>query len=252
MAARNTTRMLGYGLLGLVMIGLVGFGSYNFGGTSQRIGTVGDTEITATEYFNDLTSELQAFQQSFGTALPMEQAELFGIDRQVLARLISRKAEDNEAERIGLSVGDASVRDRLLAISDFTGTTGTFDRDTYEFVLEQNNLTPAEFEESLRTDLARAILERAVVSGAALPGVYVDTLYAHAREGRDFTWAQMGLDALETEPGEPTEDDLGRLARRASRRLYPARDAQRHLCLAETRSVHGPGRGERGRPARAV
>lgn len=208
MAAKSTTRTAGYILLGFVMLGLMAFGTTNFGRSVSSIGKVGDTDIPARRYYSEALNQLRAFQAATGQQITFADARTYGVDQMALARVIADSAADNEAARIGLSIGDETLRDQLVKLRDFQGPGGGFDADTYRFVLQQNGLTPAEFETDLRAETARGMLMRAVAAGAALPAIYTDTLFAHARESRNFTWARLGTQALETEPAQPGEAEL--------------------------------------------
>ncbi|SEW20350.1 peptidyl-prolyl cis-trans isomerase D [Aliiroseovarius sediminilitoris] len=208
MATGKTSRTFGWILMGLVMVGLVGFGSTNFGGSVRTVATVGDTEVDANRYLRELQSEMNAFQAETGQRLTMEMARGFGLDQQVLARVIATAALENETARLGISVGDAQLRDRIVDIPAFKGVDGKFDREGYTFALEQSGLTASEFEKSLRDEVSRQILQAAVVNGVATQPVYVDTLYGYARETRDFTWATLPMDQLTTPVPIPTEDEL--------------------------------------------
>jgi peptidyl-prolyl cis-trans isomerase D len=205
---KKTSRTFIWIILGLALLGFGGYGTVNFGGRIRSAGTVGETDIDAGRYFRELNAELNAYQAQVGQALPMAQAQAMGLDRMVLARVIAMAAIDNEASRLGISVGDEEVRRQLLAIPDFQGVSGKFDRDTYKFVLEQNRLTAAEFEANLRADGARALIQSAVTSGVVIAPAYVETLFDYAYETRDFTWAALNADQLETQPAEPAEADL--------------------------------------------
>ncbi|MDE9450735.1 SurA N-terminal domain-containing protein [Aliiroseovarius sp. Z3] len=208
MATGKTSRTFGWILMGLVMVGLVGFGSTNFGGSVRSIATVGDTEVDANRYLRELQSEMNAFQAETGQRLTMEMATGFGLDQQVLARVIATAALEDETARLGISVGDEELRDRIVDIPAFKGVDGKFDREGYTFALEQSGLTATEFEQSLRDEVSRQILQAAVVNGVATQPVYVDTLYGYARETRDFTWATLPVAQLTTEVPAPTEAEL--------------------------------------------
>ena len=208
MATGKTSRTLGWILMGLVMVGLVGFGSTNFGGSVGSIATVGDTEVDASRYARELQSEMNAFQAETGTRVTMEMARNFGLDQQVLSRVIATAALEDESRRLGISVGDKNLRDRIVDIPAFQGVDGKFDREGYTFALEQSGLTASEFEKSLRDEVSRQILQAAVANGIATQPVFVDTLYAYAREARDFTWAAMGTDRLSTPVPAPSEAEL--------------------------------------------
>ncbi|UWQ06206.1 SurA N-terminal domain-containing protein [Aliiroseovarius crassostreae] len=196
MATSKISRTFGWGLMGLVMVGLVGFGSTNFGGGGRSIGTVGDTDIDAQRYARELNNELRALQAQTGQQIPLAQAQAFGLDRQVLGRLLATTALENETARLGISVGDDQLRKRIVEISAFQGINGQFDREAYNFALEQSGLTAAQFEASLRAEVARQILQTAVASGTTASPLFVDTLYGVYYETRDFTWASLPMSAL--------------------------------------------------------
>ncbi len=206
--ASKPSRIFVWIILGLVMVGLVGFGSSNFGGSTSSIGSVGDADIDTNRYFRELRAALNAQRAQTGQAIPIALAEEFGLTRQVLEQVITATALDNEAARLGISVGDDNLRRELMQIPQFQGLNGEFSSDAYRFALEDAGLTPAGFEADLRVDLTRAILQTAIVNGAAISPIYTDTLFDFARETRSFTWGTLGLAALETAPGDPTEEAL--------------------------------------------
>ncbi|WP_371169666.1 SurA N-terminal domain-containing protein [Aliiroseovarius sp. 2305UL8-7] len=208
MATGKVSRTFGWILMGLVMVGLVGFGSTNFGGSARSIATVGDTEVDANRYLRELQSEMNALQAQTGQRLTMEMARNIGLDQQVLARVIGTAALEDETARLGISVGDEQLRDRIVDIPAFMGADGQFDRQAYSFALEQSGLTASEFEKSLRAEVSRQILQAAVADGVEAQPAYVDALYGYAREARDFTWAAIGVDRLTTALPTPTAENL--------------------------------------------
>lgn len=204
----NVSRFFVWIIMGLVLIGLVGFGSFNFGGSINSVGKVGDTEIDANTYFRELNAELNAWQSATGQNITMAQAQAMGLDQRALSRVIEITALENETARVGISVGDRNLADRITEIAAFQGPNGAFDRDTYDFVLEQSGLTASDFENSLRDEVARTVLTGAVTAGVEMPASYTDTLFAWARESRDFVWAPVSRAALEEALPVPSEEDL--------------------------------------------
>jgi peptidyl-prolyl cis-trans isomerase D len=138
----------------------------------------------------------------------MADARSFGIDRQVLAGLVNRAALDNEAARLGLSVGDATVAAELGKISAFQGISGTFDREAYALTLQQNGTNEAAFEASLRRDVARALLAGAVAGGVVSPAPLTDTLVAFAGEKRGFSLLVLDDTALDAPLAAPTPAEV--------------------------------------------
>ena len=195
-------------LMGLLMIGLAGFGATSLTGTARSVATVGDKDVTVDAYLRGLRNELNALSAQAGRTVTMAEAQEIGLDRQVLSQLVTARALDNEADRIGLSVGDAQVAEQLRAVPAFRGADGEFDREAYRFALRNNGLTEAEFETQLREETARTLLQSAIVAGNALPETYTDTLLAYSGETRDFTWATLTAADLQTGLPVPDEDRL--------------------------------------------
>ncbi|SDI75743.1 peptidyl-prolyl cis-trans isomerase [Salipiger marinus] len=204
----SITKTLVWGLLILVVMGFGAFGTVSFSGGVRGLGDVGQTEITSDAYARTLQNEMQALQAQTGQPVTMAQAQQWGVTDRALAQVVTSAALDEEARRIGLSVGDAQVAEELAAISAFQGPDGSFSRDGYAMALRNAGLSEAEFEEDLRRESARSLLTGAILSGTALPDTYVDTLLAWAGETRNFTWARLGRDSLTTGLPVPTEADL--------------------------------------------
>jgi peptidyl-prolyl cis-trans isomerase D len=195
-------------LMGLLVIGLGGFGVTNFGGSVRSIGAVGERDISTTDYARALNQELAAFSAQIGQPVNLQQGIGFGIDKQVLQGLITRAALDDEAARIGVSVGDAAVAKELAGMKAFQGVTGKFDPETYRFALKQSNLTEAEFETSLRADVARSLLQGAIAGGFTAPAALTDTLYSYAAERRSFSLLKLDAVDLATQPPAPADAEL--------------------------------------------
>ena len=208
MKARSLSRTFVWVLLLLLIVGLAGFGATNFSGTVRTVGSVGDKDISTEAYSRALQNEMRALEAQTGTAIPFAQAEQFGLPRQVLSQLVTARAFDFEAEAIGLSVGDDELAAALSQIPAFQGPDGTFDRDAYRFALQNAGLSEAEFEEDLRDETARTMLQGAVLAGTAPPDTYVDALLAYAGEARAFTHATLDRSSLETGMPVPAEADL--------------------------------------------
>lgn len=195
-------------LLVLVMLGLGGFGVTNFGGGISSIGKVGDREIETTDYARALQQEMNAISAQFGQPITFAQAQTFGLDQQVLQQVVTRAALDNETARIGISAGDASVAAEITAMNAFQGSAGTFDREAYRFALERNNLTEGEFEQGIREDIARSVLQGAIVGGFLDPKPLTDTLTAFAGERRGFSLLELTAADLPSPVADPTDADL--------------------------------------------
>lgn len=194
-------------ILLLLVVGLMGFGATSFGGGSRTVAEVGDVDITAERYARAVQSQVNRFTRETGQQITFAQAQQFGIDQAALGALISEAALENETGQLGLSVGDETVSERILANPNFQAADG-FDRAAYEFTLERNGLTVRDFEEAIRNEAATNILRSAVGSGIEAPSGFTDTLFQYARETRAATWVRMQPDMLETPVETPDADAL--------------------------------------------
>ena len=195
-------------ILLLLVVALAGFGAGGFGGQIRTIGSVGDTEISIDRYSRALQQELRTLEAQTGQRFTFAQMQSFGLDQAVLQQVVATVALENEADRLGLSVGDEAVRREVLRVPAFQGLSGEFDRESYEFALRQNGQTIAEFETTIRAETARTLLQGAVVAGIETPAEFTDTLYAYARESRDFTYVMFGPEDLTTPLPAPDDAAL--------------------------------------------
>ena len=195
-------------ILGLLILGLAGFGATNLSGTIRTVGHVGDKYIDVEDYGRALQQEIQAASAQTGQPLSFAQIQAFGLDRAVLNRLVTSRALDNEAAQLGISIGDENLSEQIVQIPAFAGLDGTFDREGYRFALERQGLSEAQFEDRMRDETARTLMQAAIIDGVSMPPAFTDTLIDYFGERRDFTWATLDRDALETEIASPTEDEV--------------------------------------------
>ncbi|WP_040596027.1 SurA N-terminal domain-containing protein [Paracoccus zeaxanthinifaciens] len=192
-------------LMGLMVMGLGGFGVTSFSGGSTRLGKVGDTDITAQDYGRALQAQINAISQQSGQRITMAQAREMGVPQSVVQQLVSAAALAEEAGRIGVSVGDSQVAQAIRGLGAFQGPNGDFDRTAYGQVLQREGYTESSFEEQIREDEARLILQRAVVGGVAAPDAMVDQTARWILQTRDLSWVEL-TEADLTE-GLATPDD---------------------------------------------
>lgn len=195
-------------LLALLVVGLAGFGATGLSGNIQNVGKVGTQSISVNEYARALQNEIDASSQQFGQRLTFQQAQAFGLDQRVLSRLVMEKALDHEAAEIELSVGDNEVAKRLVDIGAFSNISGEFDRETYRFALENAGLSEEEFEEQIRAEAARTLLQASVLAGIPSNDAYVDAVVSFLLEERSFRVMTLNASHLDTPIASATEGEL--------------------------------------------
>jgi peptidyl-prolyl cis-trans isomerase D len=205
---RKTSNTIMWVILGLLILALGGFGIGGFGSSLSTVASVGDREITVQEYANALQFEINRLQQDTGQRLTLQQMQLFGLDRNVMERLLAAAALESEADRIGISVGDQAVAERIRENPAFSGVGGGFDREGYRFALQSAGLNESGYEEDIRDEAARELLQGAVAGGVEVPAAYVDAIARWIAESRDVTLATVTVQDLPGGDLAPTDADL--------------------------------------------
>ncbi len=208
MAAKKGRNPFVWIIMILLFVGLLGFGTGGLGGNIRSLGTVGDKDVSIAAYQNGLNQQLRAFEAQTGQRVTFSEARQLGIDQAVLQQLIAERTLDHEVTELGISVGDERVREEVLRVPAFQDLSGNFDREGYRLTLERSGLTEADFEASIRDEVARTLLQGAVVGGVPAPDAYADTIINFMAETRDITYAPVTADMLTAPLPGPTDADL--------------------------------------------
>ncbi|MFZ1469122.1 MAG: SurA N-terminal domain-containing protein [Paracoccaceae bacterium] len=195
-------------LTGMLVLGLGGFGVTSFGTGVTSIGSVGKEVISTDDYARAIRQEANAMSAQLQSRISMSDALTFGLDQQALRSVITRAALDGEAAQVGLSIGDASVAAEVRKMDSFSGTAGGFDRDSYAFALKQEGWSEAAFENAVRKDVARSLLQGAVTGGFDAPQPVLDAMYRWVAERRSFSMIRLTEGDLTAPLPQPTDEQL--------------------------------------------
>lgn len=205
---KNFSKTFVWILMGLIMFSLVGFGAVSFSGSNTAVATVGDQEVSVEDYYREMQREQRALQAQTGQLFPMSQLAALGMDRQVLGRLVSIAAIDNEVDQLGISIGDENLLKEIVEIPSFQGINGEFDRESYAYALSNAGLSERDFEDDLRREAARTLVQGAMMVGAEMPTTMRDTITSFIGARRSFSWVQLGNDETAMIALAPTDAEL--------------------------------------------
>lgn len=208
MARPNISKTLVWILMGLLILGLGGFGVTNLSGTQRKIGSVGDVDITVQEYYLSLNQGIREIAEFTGSAPTIVEAIEQGLQREILNRLVSTAAVDHENAQIGISVGDGNLRDQIISNRSFHGLDGAFDREAYVYALENSGLTEARYEEIVRNEMSRGLVEQSVMAAIKTNPIYPEYIIGWLGEQRDMTWVEVTPDNAAIDVPEPSEEDI--------------------------------------------
>lgn len=188
-------------ILGLIVItfALFGIDSYMSGqGRDNVIAEVGDAGISRQEFMREIQDQTDRMREALGPNFDIAATETPEFRKQVLERLIERKALLLDAQQKKFLAPDPYVASLLAQITAFQDN-GAFSQQRYEAVLRQNNRTAAQFENELRQSF---MLEVATspVSLASFSSKTSSALIARlVSQQREIAWTDIVPAAVESQ-----------------------------------------------------
>lgn len=200
-------------VLWLVVLVFVGFAFLDFGSidlTSQGGGsinaaaTVGDEEVPYKQFEQAYRQLEGQYRDAYGEQFTRELADQLGLPMQVLNQLVNERILLSEAERMGLAVTDAELRESILGLPVFQQDGQFIGQGAYNDFLRRRGLRPEDFETSQR----EAILNQKLQSALAQT-VYVGPYEIEADYRRQAETATVRLVRLPASKfaAEVTVDD---------------------------------------------
>ena len=205
---------LGRAVMGTVMVLLAasfavwGINDIFRGFGRSTLAKIGGTEIPIEQFRQLYNERLQQIGRQFGRALTPEQANAFGLDRQVLSDMIAEAGLDQQARKMGLGLSDADVVRRITGNSAFQ-TKGQFDRATFEQFLRKVGYSEQRFfNEQRRIMLRRQIID-SLTGDLPVPKAWLEAINQFQNQERSIEYVMLGPAQAGDVP-EPTADELSK------------------------------------------
>jgi len=164
------------------------------GGTS--VAQVGSTDISMDQFRNAYNTSLEDVSQRLRRRITNDEARTFGLDRQVLGRLISEAALDQRVKAMGLNLADEQVVKAVMDEPGFKGANGQFDRARFYEALRQAGLSEAGFFADQKRSLLRRQVATAIGSEVLPPNAMVDAAHRYIAEQRVVKYFVLAPAAL--------------------------------------------------------
>lgn len=153
---------------------------------------VGKVELDGTQVTARINRNLVALQRSLNTKLDRNQMMQLGLYDQALDRLIGELLIDQESQKLGLKVGDDTLRIILRASPGLLKPDGSVDAAALQQVAEASGYgNPSAFLAYLRTQIASGSLLRALALAPAIPPIMEDGIAAFKFEQRRIAYAVL-------------------------------------------------------------
>ncbi len=155
--------------------------------TAGSLAKIGDARISEVEYSQALRQAQDKMREMMKGNPDPTLLNSPQLKESVLNELIERKITISHAARAGMTISDAELQKMIAAVEAFHDDQGKFSRERYRQLLQGQGLTPATFENQVRTNI---MLEqvRGVYSGSAfVPDSVADRLLKIREQEREVS-----------------------------------------------------------------
>lgn len=195
-------------ILGLIVVtfALFGIESYMSGsGKDPVVAEVGGSGVTRQELLREIQDQKERMREALGPSFDVAATETADFRKQVLDRLVERKALLEVAQQNKFIAPDAYVASILAQIPAFQDN-GAFSQQRYEAVLRQNGRTPAQFENELRQSFMLEAVTSPVTMGSFSSKTSAAQIARLVSQQREIAWADLQPAAVEAQVKVSAED----------------------------------------------
>jgi len=129
----------------------IGSGSFS-GRSAETVAQVGEVEVSVRQMNSTYRQLFAQYNQMFQGKFDESQAKAFGLQQQALRQLINESLLLNLAQDLKLDVSNKELSDNIASTDAFFQD-GKFDKETYQKVLKQAQLSMSQYEEDVRRSL---------------------------------------------------------------------------------------------------
>jgi peptidyl-prolyl cis-trans isomerase D len=134
--------------------------------TAGSLAKIGDARITEVEYSQALRQAQEKMREAMKSNPDPAMLNSPQLKESVLNELIERRITLSQAARAGMTISDAELQKMIASVDAFHDPSGKFSRERYRQLLQGQGLTPATFENQVRTNITLEQV-RGVYSGSA-------------------------------------------------------------------------------------
>ena len=186
---------VGWLLLGLLFIAFAFFGlnSYFTSNAKSFAADVNGVEITIPEYQRAYQQLRNRMQRMMGEAYNPAMIDEDALKKSALQQLIREQLILQEAGDDGYAVSKQLVAAQINAVTAFNGDDGAFSVEKYRRVLQQQGMSPAEFEWRLSRELMANQVTNGIAQTAGVSRQDLESIYRLQTQQRRFSYLELPL-----------------------------------------------------------
>jgi peptidyl-prolyl cis-trans isomerase D len=207
--------------LGIVVLAFIIFYIPDFLRTSGADAASGETiarvegqEITANEFRRTYQAQLQAYRSAYGGQMSEQLLKQLGVEQQILQQMVDERAQLAEARRVGISVSDVEVRERILSIPAFQENGAFIGDQRYQQLLRMQRppMTAPEFEDNVRRQLTVQKLRSSVTDWMSVTDTDLEQEYRRRNDKVKLAVVSLTADSFRTQVAVNEGDIAGYFA----------------------------------------
>jgi peptidyl-prolyl cis-trans isomerase D len=160
--------------------------------------TVGDTDIPLEQLREYYNKQLNQISRRLGKPITPDQVRALGIDRQVIGQLVAETAFDEQAQAMGLSIGNSVIAKRITGDPAFRGTNGKFDRTRFEELIREAGYNEDRFINTQRQVMLRRQIAQSFAGELHIPVIAIDAINQYQHEKRAIEYLTLGAEQAGT------------------------------------------------------
>jgi peptidyl-prolyl cis-trans isomerase D len=146
---------------------------------TDTVAVVEGQEISGNEFRRTYEAQMQAYRQQFGGQMSDQLLKQLGVDQQILQQMVDERAALAEAMRVGLTVDDEEVKQRILSYPAFQENGAFIGEQRYRQILgmQRPPLSTQEFEEGIRRSLLVDKLQKSITEWLSVTDKELESEY---------------------------------------------------------------------------
>jgi peptidyl-prolyl cis-trans isomerase D len=151
---------------------------------NDAIATIGGRKVLVSSFQRAYVQQAQAMRSAYGDAFNEQMLQQFGLGQRILEQLINDEAVLIEAERLGLRVSDAELRQRIMTFPAFQQDGQFIGSERYRQLLASQRppILPDQFEADIRRQILGEKLQALVTGWVHVDDAEVEREYRRRNE----------------------------------------------------------------------
>ena len=151
---------------------------------NDAIATIGGRKVLVSSFQRAYVQQAQAMRSAYGDAFNEQMLQQFGLGQRILEQLLNDEAVLIEAERLGLRVSDAELRQRIITFPAFQQDGQFIGSERYRQLLASQRppILPDQFEADIRRQILGEKLQALVTGWVHVDDAEVEREYRRRNE----------------------------------------------------------------------